>query len=475
MPTTGRNGIALRLPLLALAALLAQGLPAQEAAGEAEGPGTEDEVLHKLNLGLYIDIEREHSGETHLIPFFSYDYDNREEKTGLVLWPLLTGYYSDWNSSYWFSFPLLSFSGTYRTPEQEMTGFVCLPLLTLSQTVERTDGQTSNQWFSLPLLSLYNSRKTIRDDVSFEFETFSSLLFQHRQINLDYKGENGQDTSVRMSRWALTPLHLKSELDFFTFKDSRWNKDRETQFLYVWDFAIFDHHVRHNYSYPGAYLSEYEWTLQDTFDSGVVRPDMVRPGGETAPITHFGIFDPIFNIESSSSGYSRLELQPFFTHRVRGEERELHLIPFFTTFREDGVRFDPLKSFTKMFPLAYYDENRRRAEILWPLITWEDQDDLQAFRIRTRGLFDYQKRGTYQSIDLVEGLLYDHKWGKGRRKVDVLGGLLYSEEEIPEPGISRWDILRGLIYGEEETPDGSYIKVFMMKFKVRDKVPPEDE
>ena len=78
-------------------------------------------------------------------------------------------------------------------------------------------------------------------------------------------------------------------------------------------------------------------------------------------------------------------------------------------------------------------------------------------------------------FDLVEGLLYDHKWGKGRRSVDVLGGLLYAEEERPEPGISRWEILKGLIYGEEETPEASYIKVFLLKFKTRDKVPPAAE
>ncbi len=461
-------------------------IAAQDAGGdpstsglpeEVQAPNTEEKVLYELNLGLYKEVEREHSGENYLIPFYSYAYDERSNHKEFVLWPLLTGYYADSNSDYFFSFPILTLAGSYKDPEREMSGFVALPILTFGLDEKSSDGVERSQWFSLPLLSLSQSQRVTQPDATFEYTTHASILFQNRNIRLDYKQADGSQESVRMHRWALTPIHLKQEIDFCTFRDSTWNQERETQFLYLWDFAVFNYHVRENYSYPGAYLNEYEWVLQDAqgHDKSVIRPDMIEGGRETEPISHVGFLDPILSFESTSGPYSRTEFLPFFTHTVHGEQDDFHVIPLFTTFQEDGVRFDPVKSFSKMWPLAYWDENRRKADILWPLITWEDQDDLKAFRVRTRFLFDYQRRGTYQRFDLVEGLLYDHKWGKGRRSVDVLGGLLYAEEERPEPGISRWEILKGLIYGEEETPEASYIKVFLLKFKTRDKVPPAAE
>ncbi|MBI4612138.1 MAG: hypothetical protein HY720_00850 [Planctomycetes bacterium] len=467
------------LALLASSFFPAAGLAQDEEepgeGAEKEAPGTEEKVLSKLNLGIYQEETRENSGFSQLIPFYTYRYDRRSKESELVVWPLLTGYRSDENSDLFFSLPILTQSGTRRLPDRTVRGFVSLPILTVSEHETSTKGEDRSMWFSVPLLSLSQSQTAKQDKATFRYSAYANVLFQTRDLQFDFQTPAGKEESVHVQRWAFTPFHMKKELDFFTAKDAWWNRDRETQFLYLWDFALFDHHVRHNRSFPGAYLDEYEWTVQDRYDLSAIRADMIEGGGEVEPIDHFGFLDPVFNFESNTSDYSRLEFGPFFMHRRHGDADEWHVTPLFTSFREDGVHFDPFLSFQKMFPLSYYDENSGKADILWPLIHFQDQDDLKIWRVRTRFLFDYHERGTYTSFDLVEGLLYDHKWGRGRREVDVLGGVLFNQKENPPGQTSSWEILKGVIYGEEETPEASYIKVFLLKFKTRDKVPPPEE
>ena len=448
--------------------------PSTSSPGKAPPKGANrSEPTYKLNLGLYYRVDWPDSGRQFMVPFFDSSYDQSRQMNQFRLWPLLSGYYTDQQSDYWYSFPLFTVAGTLQRPDLRVSGFASLPLLTFQYEVEQESrNQRSSQWFCLPLLSLVSKQSGPRGTVHIEEMTWASPFLHDFEQSLSAK-KDGKNKKLQIEKLELAPLHFllsrgRAQYDLSIISDARWQNDRRFRLFQTLDLSVIEFHKRYNPRFPGYEISKLQQRVRDIQGERALKVDEIPFDSQGTPTTHFGFLDPFFSVESNANGYQRIEWMPFFSH-TSDSKSSRWAIPFMFMEIEDGKpHFRPIRALQKSFPLAYHDENSGRTDVLWPLISWAQLPEIDQTDFRIRFLVDYQQRQDLLQLQMGMGMLYNHQAGPGGHKKDVLGGLLFSDIEHKSRSFRRWDILKGFLFGYEERADHDVVEIFrFFRFKTR--------
>lgn len=430
--------------LLLLPMLLAAGCrTAPEEATKPESAATD------VNLLLFRHARSKRGGTDMLLPFYLYDYDNETREREFLFVPLLSGFNVSPTNEYWFSMPLLTLFGASRAQKTEASYFASLGLLTFSSS-EISPHYESHEFVSLPLLARSSRRiyRGSRGTVTYETWSAPLPLLSSERIVRESKVNEGE--RLEILRRSLITLPMGGEDRLSLAEINTWGEDRQLQMFNLFNFSLFGF-ARFRGRYPGARFLEQMAVSPDAAEGGAGE----LPEADQPVVTHFNLFGPMISLRTNVVDDTRWEFLPLFSYRKSKEGTSFRVIPLLFELRDGSPRLS-LTNLTKLWPLLYHDEYRRRWDILWPLAYYRDDEIEDRTELRVRLLFRYYQKADYSELRLLDGLLYSEQGNDEKRSSSVLLGYLYSSESEPAKGYYRWDILRGLLFGmsqrEGETP-----------------------
>ncbi len=420
-----------------------------------------------INLLFFQHRRSKQAGADVLIPLYSYDYDVERQEREFTFFPLMTGFTVSPTNEYWFSLPMLTVFGGSRSQDAERSYFASLGLLTFSSS-EVSPHLEQHEFVALPLLARSSRRvyRGSRGSVTWETWTAPFPLISTERITREIKGAPEQKLEIQ--KRSILTLPMGGE-DRFSIADlNHWGRDRQVQLLNLFNFSLFEF-ARFQGRYPGSRYVKAAATTAASADQKLTP----KQSDELPIVSQFNIFGPMLSFRTDVRTETRWEFLPLFHYRRKGPDTSFRILPLMFELRNGSPRFSPLGSLSKLWPLLYHDEYKRRWDILWPLAYYRDDEVEDRTEMRVRLLFRYYQKEDYRELSLLDGLLYSHQATDEKSNSSVLLGYLFSAETNEAESSYRWDILRGLLFGmsqrKGETPTYQFFFIRLGGKKIEQK------
>ncbi len=411
----------------------------QKAAAPKKKASNKPDV--DINLLFFQRRRSAAGGRDWLLPLYTYDYSNETGEREFTIIPLASGCQVSPTSEYWFSLPLLTVYGGSRSEKNENTYFASLPLLSMARS-DKTPWREQHEFVSLPLLAMSSKQiyRGSRGTVTHESSAAPApLIYTERITREDRKGNNRLEILKRSI--LMLPLGEKDRgEDRFSVVDlERWGPDRQIRMFNLFNFSLFSF-SRFQGRYPGSRFIR-------VASGKAVDEQQSKPSASEPFVTSFGVLGPMISFRTDGHQETRWEFLPLFHYHRKGEDTDFRIIPLLFHMRNGSPRISPIDNLFKLWPLLYYDEYKRRYDILWPLAYYRDDEIEDRTELRIRLLFRYFQKEEFTEVRLLDGLLYSHQGDDQKSSTSMLMGYLFSAESQSAEEYYRFDILRGLIFG----------------------------
>ncbi|MDD5687063.1 MAG: hypothetical protein PHE88_04440 [Elusimicrobia bacterium] len=171
------------------------------------------------------------------------------------------------------------------------------------------------------------------------------------------------------------------------------------------------------------------------------------------------IVNPLFSIYTSTSK-AKTELMPIFSYQRNENNKIYSLVPLMLQFgikdEKSFIRFNPLYSFTKFWPLYYKSDFDKSGNFLWPLGEYNLKKDdknisffpLVDYRYGSKG--DKKEKELYMGLGLIFGSQSVETKSDKRKDIVIfplLTGYSYSSKEDKKE--AKLNIVAGAIFHSE--------------------------